>query len=147
MTQTIRPLTAEDLGRCAEILEAAYGLPPYDEKFTDGVALAYLESKFAGCAGHSFAATAEEEIVGFILTSLSVWVEGGQAIVEEIVVDPARQGRGFGRALMRATEAYLSARGVHSVMLWGRRDAPAHLFHERSGFTDSEDWVIMHKAL
>ncbi len=144
----IRQLVPEDLARCAEILEAAYSLPPYREKFAPDVALAYLKSKFVACAGHSFAARdGDGRIVGFVLVSLSVWVEGGQAIIEEIVVDPARQGRGFGRALMRAAEGYLSAGGVHSVLLWGRRDAPAHIFHERSGFADADEWVIMHKAL
>lgn len=143
----IRKLVSKDLTRCAEILEAAYSLPPYEEKFTPAVARAYLESKFAYCAEHSFAAEEDGLVIGFVLVSLSVWVEGGQAIIEEIVVDPARQGRGFGRALMDAAEANLQKQEVHSMMLWGRKDAPAHGFHERHGFADSHDWVIMHKAL
>jgi len=140
-------LESGDLARCAELLEAAYSLPPYEEKFTPAVARAYLESKFAYCAEHSFAAEEDGVVIGFVLVSLSVWVEGGQAIIEEIVVDPVRQGRGFGRALMDAAEEYLHKQEVHSVMLWARRDAPAHGFHARSGFADSGDWVIMHKAL
>ena len=137
-----------DLPRCAEILEAAYVMPPYNEKFSSGVALKYLEGKFNLCAGHSFVASGEDGIIaGFILVSLSVWVEGGQAVIEEIVVDPAAQGRGFGKALIRKTEEHLEEKDVHSVMLWGRKDAPAHGFHESNGFEDSDEWVIMHKTL
>lgn len=143
----IRKMEAGDLPRCAEILEAAYKLPPYNEKFAPGVALGYVENKFNYCAGHSFVAVAEGVIAGFILTSLSVWVEGGQAIVEEVVVSPARQGQGIGKALVAGTDAYLRSRDVHSVLLWSRRQGKAHAFHEKSGFRDAADWVIMHKAL
>jgi GNAT superfamily N-acetyltransferase len=135
----IRKMEAEDLPRCAEILEAAYTLPPYDEKFAPGIALSYLNSKFNYCAGHSFVAEANEKITGFILTSLSVWVEGGQAIIEEIVVDPVVQGRGIGKQLMVITEEYLREKEVHSIILWGRKDAPAHGFHKSNGFGDSDD--------
>jgi len=48
---------------------------------------------------------------------------------------------------MQKAEEYLEEKDVHSVMLWGRRDAPAHGFHESNGFEDSDDWVIMHRAL
>ncbi|MDD3006232.1 MAG: GNAT family N-acetyltransferase [Candidatus Pacebacteria bacterium] len=144
----IRKMNVEDMPRCAEILEADYSLPPYNEKFTPGVALSYIKSKFNYCAGHSFVAEGnDEEIVGFILTGLSVWVEGGQAIVEEIVVDPAVQGQGYGKALMGQTEKYLKENDIHSVILWGRKDAPAYGFHESNGFEDSTDWVMMHKVL
>lgn len=134
--------------RCAEILEATYSLPPYDEKFAPSVALSYIRSKFDHCAGHSFVAEDDGgRIVGFILISLSVWVEGGQAIIEEVVVAPTHQGKGYGKALMAHAEDYLRSKDVHSVILWGRRDAPAHGFHESNGFEDSDGWVIMHKAL
>lgn len=141
-------MEADDLPRCAEILEAAYSLPPYDEKFAPGIALSYLNGKFNYCAGHSFVAEAEgDKITGFILTSLSVWVEGGQAIIEEIVVDPSVQGRGIGKQLMMIMEEYLRKKEIHSIILWGRKDAPAHGFHKSNGFGDSDDWVIMHKVL
>lgn len=136
-----------DLESCALILESAYSLPPYNEKFPPEVALGYIRAKYSYCAGHSFVVENDGELAGFILNSLSVWVEGGQAIVEEIVVSPVRQGKGYGKALMAATDAYLKERGVHSVILWGRRDAPAHGFHESNGFRDSDGWVIMEKTL
>lgn len=140
-------MNAEDLPRCVEILEAAYSLPPYNEKFAPSIALSYLNSKFNYCAGHSFVAESEDKITGFILTSLSVWVEGGQAIIEEIVVDPTVQGRGIGKQLMTITEEYFKKKEIHSIILWGRKDAPAHSFHKSNGFGDSDDWVIMHKVL
>jgi len=144
----IRKMNAVDMPRCAEILEAAYSLPPYNEKFTPGVALSYIKSKFNYCAGHSFVSEDDDKkIVGFILIGLSVWVEGGQAIIEEIVVDPAMHGQGCGKALMVQTEKYLKENEIHSVILWGRKDAPAHGFHESNGFEESTDWVIMHKVL
>jgi GNAT superfamily N-acetyltransferase len=146
-TVEIRKMRAEDLARCARILEAAYSLPPYEEKFTPDVASEYLRHKFVYCTPHSFVAEKAGKVVGFLLSSLSVWVEGGQAIIEEIVVEPPEQGQGCGTAMMAAAEGYLREKGVHSVMLWGRRDAPAHGFYKGKGFDDSDEWVIMHKAL
>lgn len=147
MVWNIRKMAVDDLPACAHILEAGYSQPPYRERFAPGVALGYLEGKFGYCAGHSFVAVAGEEVVGFILSSLSTWVEGGQALFEEIVVDPAWHRQGIGRSLMAGAEAYFREKDVHSVILWGRKDAGAHLFHEKNGFEDSKEWVIMHKTL
>lgn len=143
----IRKMQETDLAECAQILEDAYGLPPYNEKFPSGTSLAYIKSKYAYCAEHSFILEDEDNIVGFIISSLSVWVEGGQAIIEEIVVSPSHQGKGYGKALIVHTEKYLKDIDIHSVILWGRRDAPAHGFHKSNGFEDSDEWVIMSKEL
>ncbi len=144
--RVVREMEEINLAACASILESAYGLPPYDEIFSAGVALEYVRNKYVYCAGHSFVAEDDGgRIVGFILISLSSWAEGGQAVIEEIVVAPAQQGKGYGKALMAAADKHFQSRGVHSVILWSRRDAPAHGFHESNGFEDSDEWVIMHK--
>jgi hypothetical protein len=50
-------------------------------------------------------------------------------------VDPARHGRGYGRAITEAGERWLAARGVEKVMLMVRPDNTAvHEFYKRAGY-------------
>jgi len=137
----------QDLPICAEILARAYAQAPYFEKFLPDVAIGYMRSRFGFCRSGSFIVEGEGRIFGFLLASLSVWTSGKQAIIEEIVIDPDYQGCGYGKGLMAAAEKYLQEAGAVSIILWSRKDSPAHSFHLRNGFADSKDWVIMDKNL
>ena len=54
------------------------------------------------------------EVVGMVTAQLVVsTAEGGPAaLVEDMVVDAAERGRGVGRALLEAVEAWAAARGA-----------------------------------
>jgi GNAT superfamily N-acetyltransferase len=52
--------------------------------------------------------------------------------VTSIQVDPAARGRGVGRMLIDAAEAWARARGVEQLLLWAAGDSPA--FYEAVGF-------------
>lgn len=145
--EIVRKMKERDIPVCAGILAKAYGQAPYFERFLPEVAIEYMRSRFGFCHSSSFVLESEGQIVGFLLASISVWTSGKQAIIEEIVMDPEFQGRGYGKNLMKKVEKSLKESGVVSLILWSRKDSPAHGFHLGNGFTDSKDWVIMDKNL
>ena len=64
-----------------------------------------------------------------------------------VAVDPDAQGRGFGRAIMAAAEAWLRARGVWKFQVMIRRDNVAvQDFYAGLGFAPS-DVVVMQKVI
>ncbi len=139
----IRKIKERDLVKCAEILEKSYIKPPYNEKFTDGSAFNYLKIKFDFCAEHSLIIEEDENVIGFVIINLSYWTFGKQALIEEIVIDEDRQGKGYGKKLMKYADDYLKNLGVKSLMLWGRKDAGAYNFHLKNGFIEDENMAVM----
>jgi GNAT superfamily N-acetyltransferase len=61
--------------------------------------------------------------------------ESGRAQLRYVIVDPAWQGRGAGRALLQAALAWCRARGVATCFLWTVEGLPAsRTMYERAGF-------------
>jgi GNAT superfamily N-acetyltransferase len=67
-----------------------------------------------------------------------------EAVVQALVVDAGLRGRGIGRALMRAAEAWARAQGVGSVALHTRQ---AQTFYEGLGYRRIASSDLMRKAL
>lgn len=143
----IRKIKSTDLLKCAELVEKSYKKPPYNEKFTSGSAFYYLKRKFDYCKDNSLVIEEDENIIGFIIINLSYWTFGKQAMIEEIVINENKQGKGYGKKLMEYAVGYLKTLGVKSLMLWTRKDARAYSFHLKNGFIEDENMVVMFKNL
>ncbi|MQA15609.1 MAG: ribosomal-protein-alanine N-acetyltransferase [Pseudonocardiaceae bacterium] len=121
MTPRIEPLRSEDAPRCAELERALFaGDDPWTER-------AFVEVLAAGY--RYFAARDDGTLVGYA----GIAVLGPEAEVHTLAVDPAHQGRGIGRALLR--ELLVHA-GDATVFLEVRTDNDAAIALYRSeGFT------------
>ena len=74
-------------------------------------------------------------LVGDIAASVMVGHDGHRGAVYYVSVDPALQGRGFGRQTMAAAEAWFDARGVWKLNLLLRADnAKVRGFYEALGY-------------
>ena len=145
MEEKIRLMQEDDLIRCAELLEDAYSKEPYNEEFIPGSALKYIKNKFEAGKDNSFVFLLDNNIVGFIISSLSYWSVGPQAIMEEIVFDEKVRGKGYAKKITEYLEKHLKEKGVTSGMLWVKRDSAAHKFHLKNNYQEANDLVIMFK--
>ena len=121
-TVVLGPLLASDAPRCAELERMLFpGDDPWSER-------AFREELLAGF--HYVAARLDETLVGYAGLALI----GTDAEVHTIGVDPAHQGRGIGRALLRALLD--SADAAHAtVFLEVRTDnEAAHALYVSEGF-------------
>jgi GNAT superfamily N-acetyltransferase len=78
----------------------------------------------------------DDRVVGYVLgfVHATFYANGPVAWVEEITVEAALRGRGIGRSLMDAFEAWAAERGARLVALATRRAAP---FYGALGYEDS----------
>ena len=141
----IRKIKKLDLPRCIEILEKAYGRPPYNEVFKDLNANLYIEGKYKYCKDNSFVAVNKDQVVAFVFIKISAWSEGLQAVLEEIVVDPDFQDNGIGKQLMEYVHGHLNSLGIKSVMLWAKNDERLINFYKSKGYFLADDFVVMFK--
>ena len=120
-------LREADAARCAELERLLFpGDDPWSERaFRDELAMGHLYR----------AARVGDELVGYAGLAFTAGPPQGEAEVHTIGVDPAHQGRGIGRALLRELLAAADAQRA-AVFLEVRTDnAPARALYESEGFT------------
>ena len=123
----IETLRAADATRCAALERVLF---PGDEPWSAGAFRDELR------AGHPYlAARVDANLVGYGGIAVVGAPPGAEAEIHTIGVDPAHQGRGIGRALLRGLLAVADA--VHAtVFLEVRTDnEPARSLYESEGFT------------
>lgn len=88
-------------------------------------------------------AVEDEQVVG----SIMVGFDGHRGWVYYLAVDPDLRGRGLGRDLMAAAEAWLSDRGAPKIQLMVRADNTAALgFYDRLGL-ERQTVVVLGRRL
>ena len=78
------------------------------------------------------------ELDGRVVASVMVGQDGHRGWLYYLATDPACRGRGFGRTMVAAAEAWLTARGMPKAQLMVRETNTAvHGFYERLGYARS----------
>jgi hypothetical protein len=78
-----------------------------------------------------------------LVASVLVGHDGHRGWVYYVAVDPNHRSRGYGRAIMKAAEDWLRARGIEKLQLMVRGDnAEVHAFYQSIGYYDQERVVF-----
>jgi ribosomal protein S18 acetylase RimI-like enzyme len=137
LSSRLRPATADDAARLAELVEAAYG--HYVERM--GVPPRPMTDDYAQVIRDFDVTVAESggEVVG--LVALGVTEEG--FVVDNVAVDPAHQGTGVGRALLEHAEAEALRAGFDSIYLYTHETMAENLeLYRRIGYVEYERRVV-----
>lgn len=93
----------------------------------------YKDIAFARAGADSTILVAEDG--GQIIASVMAGHDGHRGMLYYVAVDPARQGKGLGKAAVRAAEAWLGERGVWKVNLLVRSEnEKVRGFYEALGY-------------
>jgi ribosomal protein S18 acetylase RimI-like enzyme len=80
---------------------------------------------------------------GAIVATAMVGHDGHRGWVYYVAVDPDRQKKGFGRAIMDAAEAWLRAAGLPKLQLLVRREnSKANAFYQSIGYEEADTIVF-----
>ncbi len=123
----IRPEMPADCAAIARVVERAFG-SPNEARLVDAIR---ASENFV--AGWSLVAIEGERVVGHVMVSYVVLADGdvGRRVptLSPLAVDPDRQQRGIGAALVRAVVARVDAAGEPLVVLEG-----SPIYYGRFGF-------------
>ena len=128
----IRDARAEDVGRIAAIARAAY--LKYVPRI--GREPAPMGADFASeiAAGRVVVVEAGGAVVGYMVA----WHEADAYYIDNIAVDPAAQGRGFGRQLMDHAEREARRRDLFAMRLYTNAAMTENLsLYRRLGFIET----------
>ena len=129
----VRAARPEDAARIGEIAHAAYGR--YVPRI--GRAPAPMTADFAAeiAAGRVVViAAADAVVVGYMVA----WPEKDGYFIDNIAVDPAGQGHGFGRRLMQHAEGEARRHGLDALRLYTNAAMTENLaLYARIGFVET----------
>jgi GNAT superfamily N-acetyltransferase len=137
----IRPARTDDLPALVRLLGVLFSLEADFSADEDrqrwGLALMLADRR----SRVVLVAVREATVVGMVTGQLVIsTAEGGpSALVEDMVVDEAARGRGAGRALLEAVEAWAAEHGATRLQLLAdRENADALEFYRRSGWRPTQ---------
>lgn len=98
-------------------------------------------------SSRTFVATAPDadQVIGLVVATLVDYGVSSYGMVEELVVDGARRGRGVGGSLLERCQTWLADEGVEVVFV-SAKDAEVATFYGRAGFTPTRgpwlNWAL-----
>jgi aminoglycoside 6'-N-acetyltransferase I len=143
----IRKMEAADLPKCADILCAVYNNELWQGRWDAGTAVRYLSDFFYAGKAVCFAAEDSGSITGAIFCREKVWWNNSELVVEEMFVRPEMQRQGFGTALLKKAEEYVTEKSLAGITLLTNRFAPAPAFYKKNGFAEYNHVLCMGKVL
>lgn len=131
-----------------EIICGGFAQAPWNETWDDDAALReYIEGLTNAPDSLSLGLYDGARLAGVSLGRIKRWYWGAEYCIDDLCILPSMQGRGAGTEFVKLMDEYLKARGVVSVSLWTKRDAPACGFYRKNGFHEGEDKVVFEKEL
>jgi aminoglycoside 6'-N-acetyltransferase I len=125
----------------------AYQEPPWNEQWSPELARLRLDEllEHASC----LVSTVYDDgyLAGFAIGTPHTSVVGRSLYLAELVVDPARQRRGFGKALLSFTEENAIRNGYRGIWLVTKRIGSATEFYSKLGFNGSDHLTVLSKRL
>jgi ribosomal protein S18 acetylase RimI-like enzyme len=130
---TIRPIATGDEAAVIALWQACGLTRPWNDPAAD---LAFARGK-----------PNAEVLVGLIeariAASVMVGHDGHRGVMYYLAADPSEHGKGYGRQIVAAAEAWLKARGVWKVNLLVRRGNERVLgFYDAQGYTVAASLVL-----
>lgn len=133
----IRAIRDDDIDQVIAVWHAAGVARPWNDPLRD--------IAFARRDAHSTVLVAD--VNGRIAATAMVGEDGHRGWVYYVATDPAHQGKGLGKAMMAAAEAWLIARGVWKLQLLVREENTQVVdFYAQLGYHDTKT-VCMQKVL
>ena len=103
----IREMNLKDINDCADILCSVYNNELWMCRWDKETAVEYLKDFFESKKFVGYVAEEDGRIIGAIFAHEKIWWNNSEVFIEEMFVDPARQGSGIGTALLNTVEEYV----------------------------------------
>jgi len=143
----IREITANDIDQCAQVFMAAYNRLPWNYGWKQEKAAKYLR-EYLGAPGFAgFLAIDNDQVVAAMFGHIKTWWTNDQLVIDELFVDAASQGKGYGKHLMEHCEQYCREKSLEMIVLMTNKFMPAYNFYLSNDYVKVDQYVFMFKQV
>ena len=144
---TIRPVTNDDIDKCAKLLIQSYNLPPWNHHWNYDKAVKYLREYIDRGRFVGFVLCEDDFIAGAMFGHSKTWWTNDLLYIDELFVSPDRQRRGYGKLLLDHSEKYAKEKGYEVVTLMTSKYMPALKFYKSINYIQAEHYVFLFKSV
>ena len=144
----LKQLDMEDLGTERKLFVKIFSQEPWNDCWDDPEQLRRYMEELLGTPNALCLGLFEDDVlVGISLGRIRHWYQGTEYWIDELGIDPERQGMGAGRRFLELIDGDLRKREVAAVVLLTDRRVPAYRFYQKNGFTEQAGQVLFAKHL
>lgn len=136
----ITELSLNDEKEVTALIAQAFSAPPWNDDWTDEkLHIYYLD--LAGNPNSLVLGYFDDGLCAVALGRLKHWYNGIEYCIDDLGVDPTKQGKGVGSAFLKEIGEYARTHHFKEVTLYTRKSAQAYTFYQKNGWQESADWV------
>ena len=144
---TIQHFNIEHVERYGEIYAAAFSGEPWNDPWKPEDAAIHIRELLESKTAYGLEYVIDGEVAGFILGTSMLFHYGRMFEINDLVVDPAYQGRGIAKELMEKILSDVKEQGMVGVHLITAGESFLPEFYERFGFEKEKRVMLMGKEL
>lgn len=143
----IRPITKDDIDRCARLYIHSYNRPPWNYNWSYEKAVKYLTEYMDSGRFVGFVLCEEEEFAGAILGHSKTWWTNDLLYIDELFISPDSQRKGYGKLLLDHAEDYAKKQELEVITLMTNKYMPAMKFYTNIDYMQAEQFVFLFKPV
>lgn len=141
----IRKATKKDFKEMVKIMRTEFRKKPWNEKWARDIALKVIKNYISD--GRSYVAIKDKKIIGYILITESIYIDGPVIDIETLVVLEKFQKQGIGTALLKKAEEDYKKKGASKIYIETMKKAYAYRFYKKRGYKNSKYDVLVEKEI
>ncbi|EKV00431.1 Acetyltransferase (GNAT) family [Leptolyngbya sp. PCC 7375] len=141
----LQPIEDFHLEECAALFAAVFNSPPWNETWSQEIALGRLQDCYSTPGSYGIVAIAKDRILGFAIGHTETWCEGKHFFLKEMCIQSTQQRSGIGTKIIDMLDQQLRSQDVSIIYLLTMRDSPAAAFYEQCGFACHSKMMMMIK--
>ncbi|MEO0348723.1 MAG: GNAT family N-acetyltransferase [Cyanobacteria bacterium P01_A01_bin.15] len=142
----LQPIEHCHLRECADVFTSVFSNPPWNEAWSQEIALSRLKDCYDTPGSFGIVAIAENKVFGFAIGYAETWYEDKHFYLKEMCVQSTKQRSGIGTKIIDVLYQDLVSQGVSMIYLLTMRDSPAAAFYEKCGFSNRSRMTMMLKT-
>lgn len=140
---TVRPITENDFDACTIVFMEAYNRQPWNCRWTYEKAIKYLK-EYAGRDNFTgFVLCVDDKVTGAAFAHTKTWWTNDQFYIDELFIDPDKQGSGYGTQLINHCNDHCKQQGIEMITLMTNKLVPAFDFYIRNDYSKVDQYVFM----
>ena len=141
-------MTEKHLKEASKLFSQAFNTPPWKDCWTPERAEKRLELMLSNNSASALVALDDHEyIVGMILGDYEYEDTKMAFQIKEFCVDVKHKGKGIGTRLLDEMTEHVKKNGVEEIIPMTLRAPETHEFYKSLGYSDVDEWLMMHKEL